>query len=347
MKKKIVSVFIVAFFMSCACMQAYAQIGVGVSITIAPPLIPVYAQPVCPDDGYIWTPGYWAYDEYDGYYWVPGVWVLPPTEGYLWTPAYWDYSGGFYGWHAGYWGQHIGFYGGVNYGYGYGGYGYGGGRWEGGAFRYNTSVTNVNTTIVHNTYVDRTVINNRTVNNRTSFNGPGGTTARPKPEELQAMHEQHVSATTAQQTHQQTASRDRSQFASVNHGKPATAAMDRVGGNHFNAQGHSATTTAATRPLNTHSSTIPHQPSQQHPLQSPRHIQSHQHQTSVRNVRPQQQMGQQEPRMQPQEQDVRETPQRINAPVQHNQPQPQRMMRPSENNHGGGGGGGGGGHHER
>ena len=27
-------------------------------------------------EGYIWTPGYWAYDyDYQDYYWVPGTWV--------------------------------------------------------------------------------------------------------------------------------------------------------------------------------------------------------------------------------------------------------------------------------
>ena len=40
---------------------AFAQIGV--SVTIAPPELPVYEQPVYPGDGYIWTPGYWAWGE--------------------------------------------------------------------------------------------------------------------------------------------------------------------------------------------------------------------------------------------------------------------------------------------
>jgi hypothetical protein len=31
------------------------------SIGIAPPPLPVYEQTVCPSEGYIWTPGYWAY----------------------------------------------------------------------------------------------------------------------------------------------------------------------------------------------------------------------------------------------------------------------------------------------
>jgi hypothetical protein len=31
------------------------------SITIAPPELPVYVQPAIPEPGYMWTPGYWAY----------------------------------------------------------------------------------------------------------------------------------------------------------------------------------------------------------------------------------------------------------------------------------------------
>src|SRR5262245_8234426 len=97
-----------------------------VSITIAPPALPVYAQPIAPGPSYIWTPGYWAYAP-DGYYWVPGTWVLAPFPGALWTPGYWGWSNGFYVWNAGYWGTRVGFYGGINYGYGYTGSGYHGG----------------------------------------------------------------------------------------------------------------------------------------------------------------------------------------------------------------------------
>ncbi len=107
------------------------QAQVIVQVGIAPPILPVYDQPLCPYDGYIWTPGYWAYDPNDGYYWVPGVWVMPPRFGFLWTPGWWGFDGGWYHWHGGYWGEHVGYYGGVCYGYGYGGVGYYGGRWEG------------------------------------------------------------------------------------------------------------------------------------------------------------------------------------------------------------------------
>src|SRR5579864_8189315 len=150
-----------------------AQVAVGISVHIGPPVLPVYAQPPCPVEGYIWTPGYWAWRD-DGYYWVPGVWVAPPRVGVLWTPGYWGWNEGVYVFHAGYWGPHIGFYGGVNYGFGYGGVGFVGGEWREGHFAYNTAVVNVNTTVIHNTYVNKTVIVNNTTVNRTSFNGGPG-----------------------------------------------------------------------------------------------------------------------------------------------------------------------------
>jgi len=62
-----------------------------VSVTIAPPALPVYEQPFCPEEGYIWTPGYWAYGP-DGYYWVPGTWVPAPEPGLLWTPGFWGWG---------------------------------------------------------------------------------------------------------------------------------------------------------------------------------------------------------------------------------------------------------------
>ncbi|MEO6912255.1 MAG: YXWGXW repeat-containing protein, partial [Edaphobacter sp.] len=73
--------------------------GVFISVNIAPPVLPVYSQPLCPGDGYLWTPGYWG--------WGSGAYLF----------------------HAGYWGPHVGFYGGVNYGFGYTGRGYEGGYW--------------------------------------------------------------------------------------------------------------------------------------------------------------------------------------------------------------------------
>jgi hypothetical protein len=215
---------------------AKAQIAVGVSIRIAPPAIPVYEQPACPVAGYLWTPGYWAYGA-AGYYWVPGVWIAPPRVGLLWTPGYWGWGGGTYAWHAGYWGPHVGFYGGVNYGFGYGGVGFVGGEWRGGVFAYNTAVVHVNETVIHNTYINRTVIVNNTTVNRTSFNGgPGGLTTHANAQEMAASRESHVQATSMQVSHEHTASMNHANFASENHGRPATPAMSRVNAREANQQ---------------------------------------------------------------------------------------------------------------
>src|SRR5579863_6494752 len=128
--------------------------GVLIQVGIAPPVLPVYVQPACPGDGYIWTPGYWAYGP-DGYYWVPGTWVMAPEPGLLWTPGYWGWGEGVYVWHRGYWGPHVGFYGGINYGFGYPGVGFFGGEWRGREFFYNRSVNRVDVHIIHNVYERR------------------------------------------------------------------------------------------------------------------------------------------------------------------------------------------------
>jgi len=206
---------------------ASAQISVGISVRVGPPPLPVYAQPVCPGDNYIWTPGYWAWSE-GGYYWVPGTWVLAPEPGLLWTPGWWGFSGGAYLWHPGYWGPHVGFYGGINYGYGYFGEGFVGGRWQGGRFAYNRAVTNVNIRIVHNVYVNRSY--RRMTNSRVAYNGgPRGVNARPTPEQRRWDSERHVGRTSEQDRHDMQARNDRSLHYSNNHGRPPIAATQRPG----------------------------------------------------------------------------------------------------------------------
>lgn len=250
MKKVIIALLLLAAVTGTGS-ATYAQISVGVSIRVAPPPLRVYTQPPCPYDGYIWTPGYWAYGP-AGYYWIPGVWVRPPRVGVLWTPGYWGFVGGIYSWHGGYWGPHVGFYGGVNYGYGYGGSGFYGGMWRGNAYHYNTAYSNINTTVIHNTYVNNTYINNRTVvNNHSSFNGPGGITARPGREEQVAMRDHHIQATSEQLSHEQRAGLNRNQVGAGNNGhvgnhqvrQGTTLSDGNYGGgqqNHFNQPGNAA-----------------------------------------------------------------------------------------------------------
>jgi WXXGXW repeat (2 copies) len=198
--------------------------GIFVSVGIgAPPVLPVYVQPVCPAPGYIWTPGYWAYDEQAGYYWVPGAWVLAPYTGALWTPGYWGWGNGGYLWNAGYWGLHVGFYGGVNYGFGYFGRGFEGGRWDHGVFAYNRAIMHVDGPRFHNVYNERIVNNYNTT--RVSFNGGhGGINERPNADEQRWSHEQHMAPMAAQHQNEMRASQNRAQFANVNHGRPENLA---------------------------------------------------------------------------------------------------------------------------
>jgi hypothetical protein len=205
-----------------------ASISVGLSVGFAPPPVPVYTQPVCPGPGYMWTPGYWAYDPANGYFWVPGTWVVAPALGLLWTPGYWGWGGAAFIWHAGYWGPHVGFYGGINYGFGYLGVGYAGGYWRGGAFFYNRSVNNLGGAHITNVY-SRTVVNNFAAN-RVSYNGgAGGLRARPTAGELATEHDRHIEATSMQKQHEMAAHNERAQYASVNHGRPDVAATGRPG----------------------------------------------------------------------------------------------------------------------
>ncbi len=208
--------------------MAMAQISVEISANVPPPELPVYDQPQIPADGYLWTPGYWAWsDDYQDYYWVPGTWVLAPQPDYLWTPGYWEMQGAVFYWHPGYWGPQVGFYGGVNYGYGYGGNGYEGGYWQRGRLYYNRNVNNVGNVNITNVY-NKTVINNITIN-RVSYNGGNGIHAQPTAAQLAASRGPHIGATPAQRQHMAMAVSQPALRAGQNQGRPPIAATAKPG----------------------------------------------------------------------------------------------------------------------
>ena len=198
--------------------------------TEPPPPLPDYDQPPAPGDGYIWTPGYWAWGP-DGYYWVPGAWVEPPYMGALWTPGYWGFYGGNYLFYPGHWGMHIGFYGGINYGFGYVGFGYEGGYWNGGHFFYNRVYNNINMRVVHNTYsyhaVNRAGFNRPAGNPRQSYHGGSGVQYQPRPAERAAAREPTTPRMNTQVQHAQSYGGVHGQYAAQNHGRPATPAISR------------------------------------------------------------------------------------------------------------------------
>ncbi len=76
-----VSWLIFAVMMLSLSAASFGQVSVGISVAVAPPALPVYTQPAGPGPGYMWTPGYWAWNDDAGYYWVPGTWVGAPTSG--------------------------------------------------------------------------------------------------------------------------------------------------------------------------------------------------------------------------------------------------------------------------
>ena len=218
-----------AFLVCLVPVSSYA--GVFISVGFAPPVLPVYVQPPCPEPGWMWTPGYWAYGD-DGYYWVPGTWVPAPYVGALWTPGYWGWGNGLYVWHGGYWGPHVGYYGGVNYGFGYMGIGFAGGMWRGGVFAYNTAVMHVGVGAGwgNRVYVDRTIVEHNTIVNdrHVAFSGgPGGINHAPTAQENAYMHEEHRGPSSFQTQHESGARANVSNYASHNGGHPANLAMAR------------------------------------------------------------------------------------------------------------------------
>jgi len=226
----------IAFFALCTLAFLRPAVGqVAITVAFGPPALPVYELPICPGEGYLWVPGYWAWDpDFGDYYWVPGTWILAPEPGFLWTPGWWGWQDAGFIFHEGFWGPEVGFYGGINYGFGYFGEGFVGGRWDGGRFRYNTAVLNVNTTIIHNTYIDRTVIVNNV--NHVSYNGgEGGLRIRPNPEQERVAQLRHIPPVAAQQQHIQAARGNPELRASQNQGRPPIAATSRP--NEFRGQG--------------------------------------------------------------------------------------------------------------
>lgn len=229
MKSNLVKALAIAAFVAS---PLVAHADVAISVGFAPPPLPVYAQPPIPGEGYMWTPGYWAwsYDNND-YYWVPGMWVQAPFVGALWTPGYWGWVGGSYLWHGGYWGTHIGYYGGINYGFGYVGVGYQGGYWNHGAWTYNHAVNNFGNVHVANVY--NSTVNNYNNSTHVSYNGGAGGVNMAPTREQKAQNFTHY-APTGSQVNQEQLSRGQPQMhTAYNGGQPTTGAAPNA--NRYNA----------------------------------------------------------------------------------------------------------------
>jgi hypothetical protein len=74
-----------------AVLSTPALARVNLNIEVAPPPPQVEVAPV-PRPGYVWAPGYWAWQG-GQYVWVAGHWV-PARRGFYWVPDRWvEYRG--------------------------------------------------------------------------------------------------------------------------------------------------------------------------------------------------------------------------------------------------------------
>src|ERR1035437_4135474 len=303
---------------------------VVISVGVAPPEMPSYEQPYCPDPNMMWMPGYWAYDQdQDDYYWVPGSWVSAPYDGALWTPPYWGWYSGQYRFHSGYWGRHVGYYGGVDYGYGYGGIGYSGGEWQGNDFRYNTAITRADQNRIHSTYRDRTIVQRNTIanNNRVAYSGgPGGIQHTANAQEQVAARDKHTAPTSFQTQHATASRSDKTSFAKANGGHPQNVVAAKPLGPQRTtpAQQHNAPAQLHNTPAQQHNAPAQHAapaaqhatPAQQHNTPAQQHNAPAQHAApAAQHATPAQQHN---------------TPaQQHNAPAQHAAPAAQHQSRPA------------------
>jgi hypothetical protein len=72
-----------------------------VVIRQSPP--PVVEEVIPPQPGrrYVWTSGYWTWN--NRWVWQPGQWVLPPRERAVWVPGHWTEHRGEWVWQSGQW----------------------------------------------------------------------------------------------------------------------------------------------------------------------------------------------------------------------------------------------------
>jgi len=74
-----------------------------IDIEVAPP--PPRYEPVPPARaGYVWAPGYWAWDGYH-HQWHRGRWVHE-RHGYAWVPHHWAHNGDRWRFDEGHWERH-------------------------------------------------------------------------------------------------------------------------------------------------------------------------------------------------------------------------------------------------
>ena len=97
---KVLRNFFIPFLLAAGVFGAPAYAQINIYVGTPPPALQQEIVPVIAP-GYIWAPGYWAWNG-DRHIWVRGR-TLHQREGYRWKSDRWDERGGHYYHTAGYW----------------------------------------------------------------------------------------------------------------------------------------------------------------------------------------------------------------------------------------------------
>lgn len=87
---------------SMACGPHYAEVAYVTTTNGQPPSPYDEEVGAAPGASYVWSPGYWWWDN-TTYIWIRGSWILPPGPGYIWVRPGWVWSGGRYVFISGRW----------------------------------------------------------------------------------------------------------------------------------------------------------------------------------------------------------------------------------------------------
>lgn len=97
---KAFAVLIAGTSLLAAASVAQARVDVAIEIGVPPPVAVVETVPP-PRAGYVYAPGYWAWDGHR-HVWVRGRTIVE-RPGYTWVADRWDHTGGRYRFVPGYW----------------------------------------------------------------------------------------------------------------------------------------------------------------------------------------------------------------------------------------------------